>query len=490
MKSAFSIVTQFSSLLVVRNTQTQIDDLRATDVLIRPQLGQEITSASFDRFEQALPLGYAAVVNAEDSLAALSVSEAEYQQWRQQISDCTRAPGRVDFVRLNNQSRYSDNVIFEQMTFQPGGELDEAQIQADLDRIHSLGFVRLARHRMVMDGDREGVEIQVFDDQRGANMLETGLTVTGDDRQTSFNLQAAYLKTNLDQRGSEFRGLVQIGDTYGIEADLYKYLDDRRSWYLNPETYWGERRFKVFNDEHATAEVNLKELGLGLRFGHEFNRQSNLSMGLRRFKGELSIAVGQPLPADAFDGGEWDLQYIWDSLDDLFLPTRGTRAFARYIQSSEKLGADEDFDQVELSLLSSKTWGLHSVQLVSRLNTSLSDDIPDYALFTGGGFLNMSGFEPNQLIGEHFGMLGIGYRYQLGKSGLLPGYAGTTIEYGNAGDDRSDVFGDGVFNGSVYFGYNTPLGPLYLGYGFAEDRSGVLFFSLGAVLGVSSVGRR
>ncbi len=113
-----------------------------------------------------------------------------------------------------------------------------------------------------------------------------------------------------------------------------------------------------------------------------------------------------------------------------------------------------------------------------------------YALFTGGGFLNMSGFEPNELVGQHFGFVGAGYRYQLVQGGFLPGYIGGTIEYGNAADDRGDVFGEGLFNGSVYFGYNTPIGPLYLGYGFNEDRSGILFLRLGAILGGESIGRR
>jgi outer membrane translocation and assembly module TamA len=128
-----------------------------------------------------------------------------------------------------------------------------------------------------------------------------------------------------------------------------------------------------------------------------------------------------------------------------------------------------------------------------QYNTTM--DIEDsneilYALYSGGGFFNMSGYEPNSLIGQHYGSALLGYRYQMGKSGLLPGYAGMTVEYGNASDDRSDIFSDGLLNGSAYVAYSTPLGPIYLGIGWSEDRSALYFLRFGTLLGARSLGRR
>ncbi len=72
----------------------------------------------------------------------------------------------------------------------------------------------------------------------------------------------------------------------------------------------------------------------------------------------------------------------------------------------------------------------------AQYNTSLDDDVPIYGLYAGGGFFNMSGYEPGSLIGPNFGSLLAGYRYQVAKSGLLPGYVGMTVEYGNAAENR------------------------------------------------------
>lgn len=156
----------------------------------------------------------------------------------------------------------------------------------------------------------------------------------------------------------------------------------------------------------------------------------------------------------------------------------------------ESLGADAGFDQFELAFFSTHTFGLHNLMWGGQYFTSLDDEPPVYAAYTGGGFLNMSGFEPNAMLGYHFGHLLAGYRYQVGKSGFLPGYIGMTLEYGNTGVKRSEVFSEGLLNGSVYMGYNFPLGPIYVGFGWSELRDPVYFLRMGTIFGPNSLGRR
>ena len=64
-----------------------------------------------------------------------------------------------------------------------------------------------------------------------------------------------------------------------------------------------------------------------------------------------------------------------------------------------------------------------------------------------------------------------------------------TVEYGGASDRASDVYSDGTLNGSVYFAYDTPLGPMYLGYGWNEAQSGLFFLRFGTILGDQNIGR-
>jgi hypothetical protein len=47
-------------------------------------------------------------------------------------------------------------------------------------------------------------------------------------------------------------------------------------------------------------------------------------------------------------------------------------------------------------------------------------------VYLAGGIFACRGFEPNELSGQNFGMVLLGYRYKLFATGWLPPYVGMT----------------------------------------------------------------
>ncbi len=393
---------------------------------------------------------------------------------------------------MNNQSRFSDEGIRELITIEPGESLDLDQLDHDLRQIYGLGFIRQARYNITEQGGRQGIEITVIQDERGTKFIETGLDIAFSSRDSTFNIRGGFLHTALDERGSEFRAVVQVGESPGIFADYYRPLDDRLRYSFEPGLSYFNRPLLIFDSiGDALAEIELEEVGGAVTFGREFGRYAKISAGYTRYAGKMDITIGNPdLVPFSFDGAEVFPELKYDRLDDRYLPTRGLYSSLKYTSSIESLGADVTFDQFEFSIISSHTFGLHNFMWGGQYNTSLDDNIPIYALYAGGGFLNMSGFEANSLVGPHYGQALIGYRYQIAQSGFLPGYAGMTLEYGNAAQKRSEIFSDGLINGSFYLGYNSPLGPVYIGIGWSEQRSAIYFLRLGTIFGARSLGRR
>ena len=492
INNALAIVYQMSGLLTVSNTNIQIANLGEDDVLITPEIGDKIGSADFNKLDEAIPLGYAATEAMQDQLEKFSLSEGAYLAWRQQISDCVAGPQQVNFVELDNQSRFSDDVILELITIQPGQSLDLKQLDHDLRQIYALGFIRQARYSIVEQDGLQGIKITVFQDERGTNLIETGVDLAFSGRGTAFNLRAGYLNTGLDDRGSEIRAVVQIGESPGIFLDYFKPLDDGLKYSLEPGAYVLNRPLYLYDTNGtALAQIELNEWGGAVAVGREFKRHAKFTAGFIRYAGNLDITVGNPeIKPFSFNGAELFAEFKYDRLDNRFLPTRGLYSVLKYTDSIEGLGADDSFDQIEFALFSSHSFGFHNFIWGGQFNTSLDDNVPIYGLYTGGGFFNMSGYEPNSLIGPHFGSVLAGYRYQVAKSGFMPGYVGMTLEYGNAAEKRSDVFSDGLLNGSIYLGYKSPLGPIYLGIGWSEDRSAVYFLRLGTIFGGRGLGRR
>jgi NTE family protein len=62
---------------------------------------------------------------------------------------------------------------------------------------------------------------------------------------------------------------------------------------------------------------------------------------------------------------------------------------------------------------------------------------------------------------------------------VLSWYLGGSLEYGGVWEDRDDLFQDGFAAGSLFAGADTPIGPLYIGWGLAEGGNNSVFFSLG-----------
>ncbi len=491
LKNLLSIIGQMSSLMITANTQQQIESLQADDILITPDLGRKISAADFERVDETIPIGYAGAESVREQLAGLGVTKAQYDAWRAGVETCVTGPPTVQFVRLENNSRFSDDVLLKKISVEPGQPLDYAELDKDIRQIYALDFIRFARYWIEEDDGQKGVVIQVEQDQRGTDFFQSGIEMFLDERDSGFNIKAAYLKTDLNDWGAEARTAAQIGDDAGLFAELYYPLDDEFRWIFRPQARYSRRELNVFDsDGAAVSQWAIDEYGGLIGFGREFGRHAGLFVGARAYVGEANVEIGNPGDDFRYKGGEWFLGLRYDRLDDRYLPSRGSFADLAYIKSDEGLGADTEFEQVTFTWFTTQTWDRHTWQLGTRFNTTLDDNAPIYALFTGGGFLNMSGFQPNELVGQHYGATLLGYRYEVARTGFLPAYVGATVEYGNAANRASDVYGEGILNGSIYFAYDSPLGPFYVGAGWNEEHSGVIFLKLGSILTNQSIGSR
>ena len=147
LTSLVSITAQLSGLLVVRNANAQIKTLTARDVLITPALGSEITSSSFDDVDKAIPIGYAGAELKRAELERLSVSATQYAQERKFIESCvSTTPAPVQFVNIDNRSRFADSVIRERLHIPLGEPLDTHELDKNIGQIYALGYLNLVTY--------------------------------------------------------------------------------------------------------------------------------------------------------------------------------------------------------------------------------------------------------------------------------------------------------------------------------------------------------
>ena len=200
LNDALAITNQLSTIMVQKNTQRQIKSLNASDVLISPPIGDKVGSGAFGKMGEAVSIGYAAAQEVRTQLAALGITADAYQAHRREIESCVSGPPVIEFVRVDNRSRFADFVIEDQIHVETGKPLDYEALEHDIKQIYGLGFLELVRYEIVEEDGRAGIKIYAYQDSRGTQFIETGLDLSAGDNQSSFNLRVGYLKTDVGNR--------------------------------------------------------------------------------------------------------------------------------------------------------------------------------------------------------------------------------------------------------------------------------------------------
>ena len=163
-----AITGQLSNLLVQRNTVAQRALLTDRDVLIVPALGDRISSAQFEKSPEAIQIGLDAGEAARAQLAPLGISAEAYASYRRDIVTCVKGQPTIQFVELDNRSRFSDAVIEKRLHVALGEPLDPARLDRDMAEIYALGFIERVNYQVIEENGRQGVLVRVDQDDRGA----------------------------------------------------------------------------------------------------------------------------------------------------------------------------------------------------------------------------------------------------------------------------------------------------------------------------------
>ncbi len=492
LKTLVNITAQLSGLLVVRNAAQQIATLTDRDVLIQPALGSDITSASFDMVGKAIPIGYAAANEKQAELERLSIPAQSYAEARKFVESCVATPAPVEFVRLDNRSRFDDAVVLERLNVPLGQPLDTKALDRQIAQVYALGFLDLVTYDFEEEDGKSGIVVHVRQDSRGTRFLEWGLDLFSSGNSTEANLRLAILNSAVDDYGSEARVMVQLGESPAALAELYKAVNPPLQIYLRPKIFAEQQDLKTFDSSgHVLDTYQVTQWGGQFDVLREFSRYAAVSAGLRGFSGHANVQIGDPNLNDySYNGAEYVFSAALDRLDDRYFPEYGSIANLTYVKSSTALGADAPYDQIMSKWITAWSSGRHTWIGGVEYDVTLDDDAPIYALYRAGGLFKLSGLELNEVNGQNFGEVLLSYRYNLlGKGGLFPAYVGVSAEFGNAGEHHQDPFSNGIMNGSIFFGNRSPIGPLYWGVGFAEGGDRVYFLRIGNVFGRSTIGR-
>ncbi|HEU0305615.1 MAG TPA: BamA/TamA family outer membrane protein [Lysobacter sp.] len=441
-----------------------------------------MATGDFEKVSEALAIGDRAAAAAHADLARLGAPQEVYAASRYQHRVESTAP-IVEFVTLDNETAYADELLLTQLRIGVGEPLDVDAIEARLLRVYSLGTLASITYEVVREDGRTGVLVRARPKPQGPNYLQVGLTHSSDFEGTfESTLRTAILFSPLSPFGAEGRVILALGSEPGLSGEYYHPLDASNRNLLYARVGYDNPNIHVFDaDGNNFATYDVRLLGVRLQALREFGNYGAVTLGTEFIKGSADVEVGDPaLEEFEFDQGSLYARVNVDRLDSLFFPRKGYYASLGYTVSRDWLGSDSEYDQLDFDAVVAKSFGRHALQLGSRYHVTVSGDLPIQSRYRLGGRARLAGYRINELTGQHYALVYAGYSYQLaevfGRSALLGG----TIEYGNAWERREDVsLNDGIFNGSLYLGFDSWLGPMLFGFGVREAGDGVVFLEIG-----------
>jgi NTE family protein len=489
VRSVLDVSGQSLTVLMLRNTDDQIATLTERDLLIQPDLGS-LGSASFEAGAALVEAGAEGGLASKASLEQWSLSEEDYAEYRAGRPQLPREAPVVTSVRYDNRSPLSDFVIEERFDILVGQPLDLVELEHDMAFLY--GEEIFDRVTFALEATDEGTELvlRTYGKEQGRNFLRFGLRLEADfDGESKFDIAALLTRNPMNRWGGEWRSKLQFGDVTGFQTEFFQPFTPRSRFFVLPSFSIGLTTRDVFGPDGGDrlAKYRIRDLDAQVAIGTHISNVAEIKIGGGYRLGDLDRTSGDPnLFDDAnFDGFAAFGRVTYDTLDSVVFPRSGGYAFVSGEYLPDALGADDGLERVQGSGHHAFSFGETTFLPSIGFGTTFDGDdaLPTYSL---GGFLKLSGTAPESRTGSSF-LLGrlIAYHRIANPrvfSWSFPVYLGASFEFGNTYEDLDELDGDSLdLAGSVFFGVDTFLGPIYIAYGHAEGGNDAGYVFLGQV---------
>jgi NTE family protein len=482
IKSLVGVTAQMINILTEQNVQASIASLTARDILIEPALG-DYSAGDFDHLARTLPIGEAAARQQQAKLADLAVSAEAYAVWREgRHAPAPVAIEPVAEVRFAPMSRVKVGPLTDMLGVSAGSPIDQDVLDRGLRRLFGTGDFEHVNYRILEEAGRRVLEIDAVEKSWGPNYLRFGLGLGSDFKGDSFfNMAASYRRTWVNDLGGEWRSDVQIGRTGRLATEFYHPLQGPGGMFIAPRVQVERRAVDLFRGPDRLARYDIRTADAALDVGAALGTFGEARLGVLAGSTHAALDTGPPEldPRSPVRRGAWTAQVILDRLDSADFPRSGYAGSAHLFGSTGALGADDHYTKWDADAVSAYSTGRHTLSVAARAGGALTGSLPRYDLFQWGGLLQQSGYPTGALLGERLLFGRAVYAYKLAEQRLFEGaYAGVSLEAGRM--DKPLVPGSptGVLKSvAAFLSVDSPLGPVYLGYGWTADgnRSGYLF---------------
>lgn len=500
LSSPADVFQQMVGILIRQNVARQREQLRATDVLIQPDLGR-LTFTDFENAPQAIAAGEAAARAALPQLQRLALSPDQYAAWRAAHGKTAAQAVRITKVEINSRGVVPAKRIRAALHVKEGDVYDPAAVNKDLLALVNEDDFESVTQQMVEENGEHKLVITAQEKRWGPNFLLFGLGLSATSKEEgSFRLHLGYRRPWLTSSGLEARADATLGsDVLAFHGELRQPFANPWGAYIAPYVEIQRRHANVYDE---SGDIRLTRYRLtteraGVDIGFPISTLGDFRVGLAYAHGTAVPQYNLPIGSDDDDAQPTQqllfpdiygrqlsarAKLVIDQLDD---PQFARRGYFTELRAERSLFAGTNsYTEVYGKGMVAMSYGRHSVSAtVEAGNNFGGTNVTNPLGFTLGGFQHLSAYAADQLAGNSMMYGNITYMNRIASFSASPIrrlFVGVSLEAGNVWS-VDDSFGSGTLKRSVtvFSALTTSFGPIYFGVAFAPGGRNNIYFQLG-----------
>jgi NTE family protein len=341
-------------------------------------------------------------------------------------------------------------------------------------------------YSLVQEGEANGLLVEVTEKPWGPGLMHFGMAFGNDLERgrSSFTILATHRQTQLNGRSGELLAELRLGEAQAVQIELFQPINVGGRFFVAPRFEYQEESLEVAVLGAGEVSRGVRETNVAIALGAQWQDWGEVRVELVRGRVDQRGVDGgteQDLTAEV---GAVLARLSVDLLDDASFPTSGTWGRVELFRSAESLGADPTYTHLEGAWMTALSKGKNTAVLEGRVGTAFGSDLPVHHDFALGGFQQLSGLRPRQVVGSRYALARATFRRNVATLNTKPEggdlHLGFSLEAGDAWSDPDTGGLDELRGGaSLFVGMETLLGPLYLAYGRATSGSDTFYLFIG-----------
>lgn len=477
--SLLSVSAQMVNILTEQNVSRSLSTLKPTDIYIKPDL-EGITAGDFERYAETAERGRRAAEAIVERLKPLSSSAEDYAAWWDKIEIAKRETPTIEEIKIAGLTYVNPEAVSKYLRAKPGDPVNTQELSDDMMRIYGEGYYERVEYTMLPIRDKRLLTVTPVEKPWGPDYLRLGLNLESDRiGGSSYMLRAAYQKTWLNNLGAELLVAAEIGNNPTVFAEFYQPLDAQQRFFAQASAGIKWDQLGIFQNNNRLAEYDIENRFATLQLGANIGILGQIKGGWIEQDQYADLRTGTaPYVSPSGSNNGWVGSIDFDQFNRLYFPTRGWKTQLRYFNS-----VDNNYGRVDAGVAVAYPLGDYVINGQLKRTAGSSGPLPTRDPAALGGLFNLSGFGKNQILGGSATFASIRGEKIIGRMPL--GFrgdirVGLSLETGKMDDLYTETNKTGWLNSTaIYLGGETPLGPIYIGYGYSTNGSSNILLQLG-----------